>query len=147
MHLSSWNLKVQIYNCRRIPSANTSTMSCRFFVITFSVTYASAVLWMPVKAQPHETTLTYGKPHGQNKVVLHINMHIHINTNTCALATETPCLLTILEKPLNAARMISGVAFSISHKMLMSWRCAWKCLCECMCLRVQSVEIYSEPCC
>lgn len=45
-----------------------------------------------------------------------------------------PCPLTFLLMPLNGAHMITGVAFSFSHKMLMNRRC----LCEC--LRMQIVN-------
>lgn len=47
-----------------------------------------------------------------------------------------PCPLTFLLMPLNGAHMITGVAFSFSHKMLMNRRC----LCECLCLRMQIVN-------
>lgn len=41
-------------------------------------------------------------------------MHMHPQP------VEAPRLLTLIVMPLNAARMIAGVAFTFSHKMLTS---------------------------
>lgn len=63
---------------------------------------------MPLRAQPHETLLTYGKPLSQ--IFLHTNMHtyttlIHMHRHTWP--TEAPRLLTFLLMPLNTVRVIT----------------------------------------
>lgn len=127
-NLSSWNPKVQILSSSKVKSGKRFDDIVSFFVITFSVTNVGAVLWMPVRAQPLETLLTYGKPLSQNEIVLHINMHtfttlIHMHRHS--QSTEAPCLLTFLLMSLN------GVAVSFSHKMLMSrrWTCVYVSVC------------------
>ena len=53
---------------------------------------------------------------------------------------EAPYPLTFLLMPLNAAHTVDGVAFSFTHKMLMSRRCLY----GCMCLRTQIVDLFKS---